>query len=658
MKTKIFALLLSVVAGPVLAQTTINFNNVRNVPTGDLRTVHCSSTSTPPYSCGSNPPIVVLTPADCGHPVALSNVRNAGGATDYSTNGVQAKLPSPADLAAAAGGAMKTCEISFIFGTPSDNFLCIDPNGGPLTGAVNNFNITSGLYCYPYFPGGRLDEIYDSVSWKQSFNGSPEYMAEMPSAAGQLLKHGDVKLFQIHTPSTCPQWITGTAYSAGACVYNAHSLYTTVAGGTSGATAPVCVLGFNSPCSDGVVSWVFAQYFFDGDLALCPWNGNGLIIPGSDGPKGTSNYFTDEILQKIPSSCLTYEPDLAAGSGVDYLEALLNSSNLTCSANITATCPAGIASGVISGNPNGNGGNYIRLVSASNSNMGPVNQIHIFGGTMQGGTVMPQAGVIRLVHTLANNPNEPVPCASTEGTCYDILYQTYNGNPVINGFTTFQPGDTATASYHYYYDGLKAVAMSGTSNVTDPVTGQEADANNFLATIVGGFKLNGGSPNSISDTDTARNVASWYNRTPKKLRCAYSGDQTETSLSPHETSTSIRCPFIVLAVPGTAYGSGAALPGLQYQYDGSASNGTASDGCQSAAAFILSGGALGAAEPGAGKFVNNAVTAGTVMNVGFGGMKMSLTPGFWSITLLNEAITGGTCTMSASGSSLIAYPWQ
>lgn len=712
----------------VEAQQTMNFNNIRNVPYGDLRTLHCSATSTPPFSCGTNPPVVTLTPEDCGHPVALSNVRNDDGTV--SSAGVMAKLPTTAALAANAGGSFKTCKMSFIFGTPSDNFLCIDPNGGSITGAIVNFNFSTPL-CVPYFAASRLDVTFDSVSWKAVFTGSANYNAEVPFSTGQMLKHGDVKMFEIAASTNCPQWVTGTAYAAGACVLNALNLYSTVAGGTAGASAPTCT---SSTCSDGTVTWVFSsrftgavsstapcpqwvtgityaasacvynnhglytttagglagnlpptcvtiltgpstcvdnasagvtwtfvQYYYGGDIALCSWNGNGLIIGGPDDPTKTS-FFANEILNKIPATCLIYEPDLVAGSTVQYVEATLNASDLTCTASITATCPSGIASGVISGNPNGQGGNYIRFISASSPNMGPQNQIKIGNGTMLNGTVVPQEAIVRLVHTAANNAAEPVPCATTEGTCYDLITPVFNGNPQTgsNAVTTFVPGDNASASYRYYYDGIHPVTFtSPTQHVTDVITGHEVLTADKQSTIVGMVKLNGavGGKNSISDTESARNVGSWFNRSTKKLRCAYVTDQTDANTTPHETSSTIRCPFLSIGVPATAQNQGAQFPGLEYGYDGAASNATASDGCQSAAAFVT-GATLGGAEAGAGAFINNAATNGAYFNVGFTGMKQTLAEGAWSITLLNEAITGGTCTFRAAGSSLFAYPMQ
>ena len=51
-------------------------------------------------------------------------------------------------------------------------------------------------------------------------------------------------------------WVTATAYAAGATVSYLNNRYTTVAGGTSGATAPTHISG---SASDGGVIWVYAD---------------------------------------------------------------------------------------------------------------------------------------------------------------------------------------------------------------------------------------------------------------------------------------------------------------------------------------------------------------------------------------------------------------
>lgn len=56
-----------------------------------------------------------------------------------------------------------------------------------------------------------------------------------------------------------PQWVTATVYGAGAFVTNSGNLYSTVSGGTSGASAPTCGSG---SCSDGGVLWVWQTTSF------------------------------------------------------------------------------------------------------------------------------------------------------------------------------------------------------------------------------------------------------------------------------------------------------------------------------------------------------------------------------------------------------------
>lgn len=54
-----------------------------------------------------------------------------------------------------------------------------------------------------------------------------------------------------------PQWVTATVYAAGAFASNGGAYYQTVAGGTSGASAPTCTSG---TCSDGAVTWTFVNF--------------------------------------------------------------------------------------------------------------------------------------------------------------------------------------------------------------------------------------------------------------------------------------------------------------------------------------------------------------------------------------------------------------
>lgn len=71
---------------------------------------------------------------------------------------------------------------------------------------------------------------------------------------------------------TAQQWVTGTAYTAGASVSNRFNRYTAAGSGTSGATAPTHTSG---SASDGGISWTFQDagytaFAADTDIAKLP----------------------------------------------------------------------------------------------------------------------------------------------------------------------------------------------------------------------------------------------------------------------------------------------------------------------------------------------------------------------------------------------------
>jgi hypothetical protein len=79
-------------------------------------------------------------------------------------------------------------------------------------------------------------------------------------------------------------WVTSTAFAAGSyCSYNGN-IYSTVAGGTTGATAPTVTSG---SVSDGVVTWVYFSGSYD------------TVIADTDVPILDSGMMEDDVVWRF-----------------------------------------------------------------------------------------------------------------------------------------------------------------------------------------------------------------------------------------------------------------------------------------------------------------------------------------------------------------------
>ena len=83
-----------------------------------------------------------------------------------------------------------------------------------------------------------------------------------------------------------PLWATATVYGASAGVIYGSNRYTTVAGGTSGASPPTCTVG---TCSDGAVTWTYAGTA----QRLYEAGGNDNCTTGVTRPTGTGGPIAD-----------------------------------------------------------------------------------------------------------------------------------------------------------------------------------------------------------------------------------------------------------------------------------------------------------------------------------------------------------------------------
>ncbi|HEX4080172.1 MAG TPA: hypothetical protein VHX61_15025 [Rhizomicrobium sp.] len=176
------------------------------------------------------------------------------------------------------------------------------------------------------------------------------------------------------------------------------------------------------------------------------------------------------------------------------------------------------------------------------------------------------------------------------------------------------------------------LAASQTGHITG-ANGVQQESGDEHYTLVGMCYI--GPSNSVNDTNTQRDCASWYNRGLKTCINELPGNQTTTSTSYTEISTGIECQFVTW---GT--GDPTSPSDLSWSISGMMGNSTAMDGVAATAGFDASVGTPPYEETGG---LNPAAPVG-----GFpfsaAGSETGISEGEHTITLSGKAINGGTAT--------------
>lgn len=246
------------------------------------------------------------------------------------------------------------------------------------------------------------------------------------------------------------------------------------------------------------------------------------------------------------------------------------------------------------------------------------------------------AQLSQAVHAIAGN------LAKMHGQCRlaksgsDLVLSPFNGNKLIIGgsvqtvpsagvslaATGMTPGSLYYI-YAYMNDDIMSLEASTTGHSTDAATGVEIKTGDATRTLVGMAQPITGP--AWVDTDTQRYVASWFNRSPRRLRNAFTANRSTSSTTPVELNSEIRCSFLcwgdeaVRSVfGGSFYNSGGAVATMgAIGYDGAVSYDTAYTGTGStftlmavAGHRVLSEGshfvtALGWASSGTGNYVGS-----------------------------------------------------
>lgn len=175
------------------------------------------------------------------------------------------------------------------------------------------------------------------------------------------------------------------------------------------------------------------------------------------------------------------------------------------------------------------------------------------------------------------------------------------------------------------------LVASTTGHITQ--NGVEIKSDDVHATLVGMCYV--GSSNSVSDTSTKRDCASWYNRGLKTCMNKFTADRTVSSTSYTEVNSEIECEFVTWGA-----GDPVVQTDLSWSISGMIKNGTAGDGAAVTARFD-------AMTPVEAEEI--AVLNPTTVIGGFPlaakGSKTGLSEGKHYITLVAKVLTGGTATL-------------
>lgn len=183
------------------------------------------------------------------------------------------------------------------------------------------------------------------------------------------------------------------------------------------------------------------------------------------------------------------------------------------------------------------------------------------------------------------------------------------------------PSDvTGTGACNYIGLEFSSVGHVTASNGVEVKGGSPSDPTQTLV----GMVYAGGS-HSVSDSQSARNVASWFNRKTKTCKNNYTADRTLTSTTYLEVNSEIQCKFVTWGEND-----------LAWRINGMVSTSAASNVVQITAGFDST--TVGESEE-IGTVVS-AVTQKPVLTVT--GAKTGLTEGAHYVTVLGKQLTSGT----------------
>ncbi|HWY14445.1 MAG TPA: hypothetical protein VNX86_04805 [Rhizomicrobium sp.] len=205
------------------------------------------------------------------------------------------------------------------------------------------------------------------------------------------------------------------------------------------------------------------------------------------------------------------------------------------------------------------------------------------------------------------------PCAVVDSTHVDLT-----GVSFVHTFTT-SPNADARVIDHLEpnttgWTWLNGIAMKSGSSTE---------------TLVGMAYI--GASHAVNDSATKRDVAGWFNRKPKTCKNVYTALRSTTSTSYAEPNAEIECEFVTWADSGD----------LKWALSGCANNTSNADGWNVSAGFDST--TTAETENAAG--LNPPGSAGQLMPLTVDGAKSGLSEGKHYITLLAEAITGGTAQL-------------
>jgi hypothetical protein len=159
------------------------------------------------------------------------------------------------------------------YGSSGDNCISMTGNRNSVVGGILSYCYRDGVAMYGSDNSATGAHIFDNgqgvavhyagVEMTSNFGG----IAKNNVATGNIVDDDQAAPTQYYPFRVSgntglgggyPNWVTATVYAALAYVIQGQNLYQTLAGGTSGATAPTCT---SLTCSDGAVTWTFVQTF-------------------------------------------------------------------------------------------------------------------------------------------------------------------------------------------------------------------------------------------------------------------------------------------------------------------------------------------------------------------------------------------------------------
>jgi hypothetical protein len=207
-------------------------------------------------------------------------------------------------------------------------------------------------------------------------------------------------------------------------------------------------------------------------------------------------------------------------------------------------------------------------------------------------------------------------------------------NTPLTGLGTYTGGGTCRVTR----------LVASLTNHTLGTNGVQQMTGDVHYTLVGICEI--GVNNSVSDTSTQRDCASWYNRGLKTCMNNFTTDQTTSLTSYTELDTNLECDFVT-------WGAGdPAQSDLPWSITGMVNNNTASDGAAVTAGFDGAG-----AEMEQTALINPS-TAVTGFPFAVKGTKSGLSEGYHVMQLLGKAIDGGAATVSGNSTTSVQSSFE